>query len=101
MPDPIDLGVRQERAAQIREIGRRSGETFRRQHLGRTLPVLWEIQRVGTRPRAKGRWSGLTDNYIRVYTWSERGLANTLCPTRLCALEPGGVLGELVEPLRR
>jgi threonylcarbamoyladenosine tRNA methylthiotransferase MtaB len=101
MPDSVDLGVRQKRAAQIREIGRRSGEAFRRQHLGCTLPVLWEIQRVGTRARAKGRWSGLTDNYIRVYTWSERDLANTLCPTRLCVLEPGGVRGELVEPSRR
>jgi threonylcarbamoyladenosine tRNA methylthiotransferase MtaB len=90
MPDPVDLHVRQQRAAQFREIGQRSGETFRRQFLGRTLPVLWEIR------RSRGRWSGLTDNYVRVYTHSERDLANTLCPTRLIALESGGARGEVL-----
>ena len=43
------------------------------------------------------RWSGLTDNYIRVYAESERDLANTLCPARLCALEGDGTRGEVLE----
>ena len=87
MPDPVALDIRQQRAAQMREIGRRSGEAFRRQFLGYTLPVLWEIR------RSRGRCSGLTDNYIRVFTSPDRDLANVLCPTHLVALEPGGMRG--------
>jgi hypothetical protein len=54
------------------------------------------MQRAGARSRTgiEGRWSGLTDNYIRVYTESTRDLANTLCPTRLLALDGNGVRGE-------
>ena len=88
MPGQVALKVRQQRAAQMREIGQRSGDAFRRQFLGQTLPVLWEIR------RSRGRRSGLTDNYIRVFTDSDRDLANILCPTRLVALEVGGVRGE-------
>jgi threonylcarbamoyladenosine tRNA methylthiotransferase MtaB len=90
MPDHVPLEVKQQRAAQMGEIGRRSGVSFRRQFLGQTLPVLWEMCR-SREPR-----SGLTDNYIRVFTDSDRDLANTLCPTRLIALEADGVRGEIV-----
>jgi threonylcarbamoyladenosine tRNA methylthiotransferase MtaB len=95
MPDQVDLEVRRQRAANLREIARRSKEAFHRQFLGRTLDVLWEIGRTQGRPGAGGRWSGLTDNYIRVYADSDRDLANTLCPAQLIALEKGGVRGEI------
>jgi threonylcarbamoyladenosine tRNA methylthiotransferase MtaB len=105
MLDQIDLPVRQQRALQIRESGRRSGESFRRQFLGCTLPVLWEIG-LGTgqhmqsiRQRQTNRWSGLTDNYIRVYVESERDLANVLSPARLCTLDADGVRGEVLDPV--
>ena len=90
MPDHVLLEVKQQRAAQMGEIGRRSGVSFRQQFLGQTLPVLWEMG------RSCGRRSGLTDNYIRVFTDSDRDLANTLGPTRLIALEADGVRGEVV-----
>jgi threonylcarbamoyladenosine tRNA methylthiotransferase MtaB len=95
MPDQVELEVRRQRAADIREIARQSREAFHRQFLGRTLDVLWEMGRSEARSGARRRWPGLTDNYIRVYTDSERNLANTLCPTRLVALEKGGVRGEI------
>ena len=98
MPGQVDLEVRQRRTLQIREIGRRSGESFRRQVLGCTLPVLWEMGHGIDRQTHSNRWSGLTDNYIRVYAESERDLANVLYPTRLCALEAGGVWGEVLAP---
>jgi threonylcarbamoyladenosine tRNA methylthiotransferase MtaB len=112
MPDQVDLEVRQQRALQIREIGQRSGESFRRQFLGCTLPVLWEIGHSVNRRiqdirrihattnsvKSCNCWSGLTDNYIRVYAESERDLANVLCPARLCALETDGIRGEVLEP---
>jgi threonylcarbamoyladenosine tRNA methylthiotransferase MtaB len=87
MPDQVVPKEKQQRAAQMREIGQRSAEAFQRQFLGHTLPVLWEIR------RSCGRRSGLTDNYIRVFTGLDLDLANVLCPTRLVALEPGGMRG--------
>jgi threonylcarbamoyladenosine tRNA methylthiotransferase MtaB len=90
MPDQIDPRVRRRRAGQMRDVARCSGEAFRRQFLGCTVPVLWE------RRLADGRWSGLTDNYIRVYTDSEECLANTMREIELDALEPDGCHGELV-----
>ena len=98
MPDQVDLEVRQQRATQIREIGQRSGESFRRQFLGCTLSVLWEMGHSFDRRRQVNRWSGLTDNYIRVYTDSERDLANVLSPARLRILEADGIRGEVLEP---
>jgi threonylcarbamoyladenosine tRNA methylthiotransferase MtaB len=90
MPDQIDPRVRRRRAQQMRDVARRSGEAFRRRYLGCTMPVLWE------RRLADGRWSGLTDNYVRVYTDSEECLANTLREVELDALEPDGMRGRLV-----
>ena len=89
MPGAVDPQVRRQRAWQLREIARRSGEAFRRQFVGQTLPVLWETR------CADGRWPGLTDHYIRVFTESEQDLANTLCDTRLTGLDAGGMRGEL------
>jgi len=55
------------------------------------MEVLWE-----TRCRDdKHAWSGLTDNYIRVMTRSERDLANTIISTKLVGLVEGGMRGEV------
>jgi len=90
MPGQVDPQIRRRWARRIREIARRCSEAFRRQFLGHTLSVLWETQ------LADGRWSGLTDNYIRVYAESKEGLANALRPTRLTGLEANGMCGRLI-----
>jgi threonylcarbamoyladenosine tRNA methylthiotransferase MtaB len=90
MPDQVDFQVRRQRARLAREIGQRSGRAFRQRFLGRTLAVLWE------RRLDNGRWSGLADNYIRVYAQAERDLANVLCDARLSRLDSNGVYGEIV-----
>jgi threonylcarbamoyladenosine tRNA methylthiotransferase MtaB len=92
MPDPVEPPVRRRRARELREIALRSGEAFRRGFVGQTLPVLWETR------GPDGRWSGLTDNYMRVHAGSDENLANTLRLTRLTALEPGGLSGIVVRP---
>lgn len=91
MPDQVNPDVRRRRAGRMQEIARRSSEAFRRRFLGSTLPVLWETR------KADGRWSGLTDNYIRVFTQSELDLSNALLFTRLVECESDGVRGELLE----
>jgi len=53
------------------------------------MPVLWEKQTGGV-------WSGLTDNYIKVYTRSSDDLANKLMPAELVEVRGDGVWGEVV-----
>lgn len=54
--------------------------------------------RVVARPLTcrRGRWQGLTPNYLRVYTRPDwvGDLTNKLLPTRLLALEDEGLSGE-------
>jgi len=52
------------------------------------MPVLWEKQ-------TDGIWSGLTDNYIRVYTKSNRDLTNKLLPVKVVEVRGDGVWGEV------
>jgi threonylcarbamoyladenosine tRNA methylthiotransferase MtaB len=52
--------------------------------------VLWEKQTDGV-------WSGLTDNYIRVYTKSSKDLTNKLLPVKLVELGRDGVWGEVIK----
>jgi len=89
LPDQVDPQVRKARAARLRSIGRASSRQSRMRFVGRTMPVLWETR------RPDGRWSGLTDNYMRVYVDSEADLANTTCSARLLGLEKGGLRGTL------
>jgi len=76
MPAPVEDGVKQERSRRMRALGRASVRNFRRKFLGKTVMVLWEKQTCGV-------WSGLTDNYIRVFTKSDRDLTNKLVPVKL------------------
>jgi hypothetical protein len=52
--------------------------------------VLWEKQTDGV-------WSGLTDNYIRVYTKSSKDLTNQLLPVTLVEFRGDGVWGKVVD----
>jgi len=78
--------VRRERLERLLVVQKRSSESFRARHLGCTLDVLWEGE-------TRGRWQGLTGNYIRVYASTDAPLANRLTPTRLERLDGEGVYG--------
>jgi threonylcarbamoyladenosine tRNA methylthiotransferase MtaB len=91
MPAQVDPQVRQQRARLVSQIARHSSRVFRRRLVGQTCPVLWETQ------RADGRWSGLTDRYVRVFAESSQNLANTLRPARLVGLDRGGMCGRLLD----
>ena len=71
-------------------LAQESAWSFRRRFLGRTLTVLFEQQ-------SNGVWSGLTDNYVKVYTKSGDDLTNKLLPVRLVEVYRDGVWGEIVE----
>ena len=90
MPNQVESKVKRERSLKMLALARESARNFRRRFLGRTMPVLWEKQ-------SEGIWSGLTDNYIKVYTESSEDLTNQLLMVRLVKIKEDGVWGEVVD----
>ncbi|MBA7561569.1 Threonylcarbamoyladenosine tRNA methylthiotransferase MtaB [subsurface metagenome] len=76
MPDQVEDKIKRERSRKMLALGRASIRNFRRKFMGKTVMVLWEKQTCGV-------WSGLTDNYIRVFTKSDKDLTNQLLPVKL------------------
>ena len=91
MPHQVEDRVRKERTQRMLTLAQESAHRFREQFRGRTVPVLWE------RKVERGVWSGLTDNYLRVFAESEEPLTNRLLPVRLVGHYRQGLLGETVD----
>jgi threonylcarbamoyladenosine tRNA methylthiotransferase MtaB len=86
--------VAQDRSRRMHELGERLMTAFHRGHVGRNMRVLWEdAEAIG----AGHRWSGLTDNYIRVLTETNDtvDLANTVTDVVLEHCAPGAMLGSI------
>jgi len=90
-PDPVPHQVCDERARLMRELGAEQRRRFQQRFVGREMDVLWE-QRW-----RDGRWSGWTDNYIRVAARAEGDMSNQITGARLLALQNGYVRGEVIE----
>jgi len=88
MPGQVKAQVKKQRSQRMLALAEESIRNFNRRFLGRTMTVLWEQQTGGT-------WSGLTDNYIKVYTKSNDDLTNRIQPCRLVELWGDGVWGEV------
>jgi len=88
MPQMVTARVKKERGQRMLALAQQSAQNFHRQFLGRTIPVLGEKQTGGI-------WSGLTDNYIRVFTTSGEDLTNKLLAARLVGINKDGVWGEV------
>ncbi|MFC1902906.1 tRNA (N(6)-L-threonylcarbamoyladenosine(37)-C(2))-methylthiotransferase MtaB [Chloroflexota bacterium] len=93
MPDQVNAQVKKQRTDRMLALARESARNFRQQFLGEIVEVLWEKQDGGV-------WSGLTDNYIRVYTKSDEDLTNQLLSVKLERLWRDGVWGKRNSPLR-
>jgi len=89
MSDKVPEEVKKERSVVMLGLARESALRFRQQFLGRTMAVLWEQE------TEEEVWSGLTDNYIRVFTKSSQRLENKLLETRITGWRNGGLWGEL------
>ncbi len=94
LPNQIPGSVAQERSRRLHAVGQHLMSAFHERFLGRRLRVLWEDA------EAHGddlRWSGLTDNYIRVLAETDAGtdLTNTVTEVDLEACVPGAVLGSV------
>ncbi len=82
--------VKKQRSQKMLALAKESTQNFSHQFLGRTMMVLWE-------KRTNGLWSGLTDNYIKVYTKSDKDLTNKLLPVKLVDIRGDGVWGLISE----
>jgi threonylcarbamoyladenosine tRNA methylthiotransferase MtaB len=89
MPGQVEDRVKRERSQKMLALARESAQNFRQGFLGKEIIVLWE-KRSGD-----GIWSGITDNYIRVYTKNSEDLTNKLLPARLVEARGDGVWGEI------
>jgi len=88
MPHQVRDKIKKQRSQKMLALARESVQNFSRQFLGKTMPVLWEKQ-------ADGIWSGLTGNYIKVYTRSDKDLTNQLLPVKLVEFRGDGVWGRI------
>ncbi len=86
MPNQVEDRVKKQRSQRMLALAKESAQGFRQQFSGKAMPTLWEKETDGT-------WSGYTDNYIKVYTKSNRDLANKLLSVKLTKVRGDGVWG--------
>lgn len=101
MPDQVDPRMKQERSERLMRIADEMEREFRSRFLGTVLSVLWEeilgdgdVRRLDL-PRRESScwWSGLSDNYVRVYASGEGDLVGIVSDVRADGLRGGGVVG--------
>ena len=93
MPEQLKDKVKQERNQLMLELSRSCRRSFCEQFLGQTTPVLWEKE---TSP-GSSIYSGLTGNYIRVFTHSEKPLSNEITHVKLAEFHNQGMWGEMAD----
>jgi threonylcarbamoyladenosine tRNA methylthiotransferase MtaB len=89
MPEQVSPAVRRQRCEALHALAHELAIRFRSRFVGRTLSVLWD-------GRQGERWSGLTDNYLRVVTCSDGDWLGQVTPTRLQSLQGTTLQGEIV-----
>ncbi|MGE3907903.1 MAG: tRNA (N(6)-L-threonylcarbamoyladenosine(37)-C(2))-methylthiotransferase MtaB [Chloroflexota bacterium] len=99
LADSVTPQQKRHRAAEARQLDRELRQAYRRQFMHRTMPVLWE--EPASTPVREGEplvWSGLTDNYLRVYAQGHLR-DGQVSAVHLSQLTEDGFQGTLVEAL--
>ena len=91
LTEVIPETVKKERVAELLRVARQGFEAFRQGQTGQTRPVLWESRRMTL---GQLRWTGLTDNYIRVHCDSAGDLRHRITPARILNREGDSVRAE-------
>jgi threonylcarbamoyladenosine tRNA methylthiotransferase MtaB len=89
MPGQLSPETKKERSRQMLALAKESAREFQQGFLGSKMEVLYEQQ-------AGGIYSGLTGNYIKVYTGSSDVLTNMILPVKLVKMHRDGVWGEIL-----
>ena len=87
MKGQISAKIKKQRSQRMLALAEESAYNYRKRFLGRTMPVLWE-------QKSNGIWSGLTGNYIRVYTKSNEDLGNRIIEVKLEKVWKDGIWGK-------
>ncbi len=104
MTDQVSPQVKQTRSDRLIALAEEMSRDFRAGFDGSVLGVLWEeslspaqVRSIGVDGR-DGRiwWSGISDNYVRVYAAGPESLQGTIGGARIGALAGDGVLGTIV-----
>ena len=97
LPNRVPVQVARRRSLQVREAVALSWLIFRTKFVGEVMSVLWESASASS---PKG-WeiSGLTDNYLRVNTFSDQNIQNSLADVHIVGVDGESLCGELVPPV--
>ena len=93
MSGQVDDRLKKERSLRMLELAQRSVHRFCQRFLGQSMTVLWEKEVTP----GSGVYSGLSDNYIRVFTKSSNPLTNQFRPVRPVRLHNQGLWGEVAD----
>lgn len=85
------------RNAALRAVFKQSGHQYRNEFIGQHVQVLWESHHESSDGRSA--LSGLTDTYIRVYTFTEKNIRNEISTVELDAHHPhkDALIGHIIE----
>lgn len=94
MAQQIPADVKKSRSEDLRAAVDAMAGGYRRRFLGATRDVLWEEELEPEVSNSARRWTGLTDNYLRVNTSSHRDLLGVTSRVELARLEGGTFLAD-------
>jgi threonylcarbamoyladenosine tRNA methylthiotransferase MtaB len=97
LPDDVAPPLKKRRSEEARALDAELRQAYRSRFLGQTMEVLWEEPaEVPVRESDEQIWSGLTDNYLRVFA---RGPLRDgqITPVHLDELAVDGIHGRLVQ----
>ncbi len=83
------------RSAALRKILDESAADYRRQFIGKSMPVLWEA--ISTLTEEGWRIEGLTDNYLRVTAFAPEPRWNQMDNVLLTSVSKEGCLGVILD----
>ncbi len=91
MPGQVSDRLKKQRMRKMLGLAQQSAAEFGGRLLGQTAMVLWEnVVSPGS-----GVYSGLAENYVRVFTRSHETLTNRLVPAKMLGLYKDGLWGEV------
>jgi len=91
MPEQVGDKLKNERSQRMLQLAKESASQFCQRFLGRELVVLWENE-VAPGSRV---YSGLSDNYIRLFTESSETLTNQFRSVHVVRMHNQGLWGEV------
>ena len=87
--DHLDPKTKAAREARLLDLADRSARAYRRTFEGHDAVVLWEEEK-------DGRWSGLTEHYVRAFTTAGRDLRNEIARVRVVDVADDGLRVDLL-----